>query len=91
MRLLQCGFIASGASQHKNSKDICRCTPVPVGCSEYTEPCPGGWGFALALEQNGDLYCWGVNQPTMLQKKGLAKLRDQDVDRLSIYVFSSMI
>lgn len=68
--MLQCGFIASGSDQYANSKDICSCTPTPVGEAQLIRPFPGGWGFALAATSGGDLYCWGVNAPTLLRKQG---------------------
>lgn len=70
MPILQCGFLASGAASHGNSKDICSCTPAPIASVQPDRPCQGGWGFALATTSDGDLFAWGVNAPTLLKKTG---------------------
>ena len=72
MEVLQCGFLASSARDHAKSKDICSCTPVPVVGAALTRPFAGGWGFGLAADARDELYCWGVNSPTLLRKQGTA-------------------
>lgn len=77
MVLLQSGFIASepGLGEPSCSKDISSSTPVPVAPVDgpvLAPPFPGGWGFGLATTKEGQVYAWGVNQATLLQKSGSA-------------------
>lgn len=69
--LLQCGFIASGLPDHAKSKDVCSCTPVRTASADLVTLFPGGWGFGLAGSGGGDLFCWGVNAPTLLRLQGV--------------------
>lgn len=74
MSLLQCGFIANGVQDTPDcSKDISSSHLVPVSSSgevKLVKSYSGGWGFGMASTEEGTLYVWGVNQATLLAKRG---------------------
>lgn len=70
MTVYQCGFIASDVSSPDCSKDIASAEPVPVTGAELATVYQGGWGFGIASSSAGEVYAWGVNAATLLDKQG---------------------
>ena len=74
MEVLQCGLLCGGggaAGQGRSSAALAAATPSPLPSrAGLTRIFPGGWAFALAANSAGELYCWGLQQPTMLGQQG---------------------
>lgn len=72
MTVLQCGFIANGASSAgRDNVSTSNPTPVISGERKLGTIFEGGWGFGLGcIADDNQCCCWGINAPTILRKQG---------------------
>jgi hypothetical protein len=57
-RVVMCGYFADGHNGDFNVRSGWQ--SLKQSNEAFSSICPGGWGFTVALEKDGSLFCWGI-------------------------------